>query len=322
MSLPSIVKPTIIQGPCYLLHGGIATYFKKGLQVSDEVQSWTPDSDFGKLGERHKSRVFKISGVPTGMLTSGYLDYVYAAHKSPGTKIGRTIITGAAVICSITESAQYSFNKAGIFTPPNLFAGPTSTAFEQVTYLAIGDLSKTPLDAAFLRTYTGSLTPDTTFDETKVISDLYSAALGTRTSPYNGMGSLNGFRITFSHDVKMIEAGDVGIGDAILKDCGAGASFIPSNLAESDIDTLLGIEGTAATLPGQEYGKGSGGTKEDLVITGTQLGWAFTLKNAGAKKQDRQYLIGEHRHKELQFVNAPVSASGVRSPYFAYTAPS
>jgi len=320
--MSNVILPTLIQGPCYLVHGGIATYFKNGLQVSDEVQSWTPDSDFGKLGERHKSRTYKLSGVPVGMLTTGYLDYVYAAHKAPATKIGHSIITGAAVICSLAESKTYSFNKAGIFTPPNLMAGPSGTIFEQITYLAIGDVSVQPTNAAFLKTITDSLTPDTTFDETKIVSDIYKGALGSRTSPFDGIGSMTGFKFNFSHDVKLIETGDVGIGDAILKDCGAGASFIPSNLTEANCDSLLGIQDTTAVLPGQEYGKGVSGAKEDLVITGTQVGWVFTLKNAGAKKQDRQYLVGEHRHKELQFVNAPVTAAGVRSAYFAYTAPS
>jgi len=320
--MANVILPTVIQGECYVLHGGIATYFKKGLTITDDVQSWTPESDKGKLGDRHKSRSYKISGIPVGMLTTGYLDYVYAAHKSPSTKIGRSIITGACVICSIVEAKQYSFNKAGIFMPPNLMAGPNGTAFEQVTYLAIGDVTAQPLNAAFLRTLTSSLTPDTTFDETKIISDIYKAALGVRTTPFDGIGSLTGFKLPFSHTVKLIESGDVGIADAILTDVGVGASFIPSNLTEAQCDAMLAIQDTTATLPGQEYGKGVSGTKEDLVITGTQIGWVFTLKNAGAKKQDRQYLVGEHRHKEIQFVNAPITTTGLRAAYFAYTAPS
>ena len=40
----SIVLPSLIQGQCYLLHGGVVTYFKNGIQLSDDVVSWTPES--------------------------------------------------------------------------------------------------------------------------------------------------------------------------------------------------------------------------------------------------------------------------------------
>jgi len=317
--MSNVVLPLLIQGQCFLTHGGVTVYFKNGIQTSDDVVSWTPESDGGKMGDRHKARSYKITGTPVGMLNSGFLNYAYAAHKAPSTTIGRTILNGAAVIYSVVENASYSFNVAGIFKPANIFAGPTGTVFEAMDWLAMGDVTKQPTNAAFLRTG-GSFTADTTYDETRIITDIYSAALGSRTTPYNAIGSMAGFKITFTSDVQMVPAGDVGWADAILKDVGLAASFVPSNLTEAQVDALLNIEGATATLPGQEYAKGISGTKEDLVITGTQLGWVFTCKNMGAKKQARQYLVGQHRHKEIEFANGPTYASGVRNPYFAFTA--
>ena len=97
----SVVLPLLIQGQCFLVHGGVTTYFKNGIQVSDDVVSWTPESDGGKMGDRHKARSYKLSGTPVGMLSAGFLNYAYAAHLAPATTIGRSILNGAAVIYSV-----------------------------------------------------------------------------------------------------------------------------------------------------------------------------------------------------------------------------
>ena len=318
--MANVVLPLLIQGQCFLTHGGVTVYFKNGIQVSDDVVSWTPESDGGKMGDRHKARSYKITGTPVGMLTSGFLNYAYAAHLAPATTIGRTIMTGPAVVFSVVENVSYSFNTAGVFKPGNIFAGPTGTLFEAMDWLAMGNVTSQPTSAAFLRTG-GAFVADTSYDETKIISDIYSAALGARATPYNAMGSMAGFKLTFTQEVTMVPAGDVGWADAILKDIGLTASFVPSNLTETQVDALLAIQNTTATLPGQEYAKGVAGTKEDLVITGTQIGWVFTGKFMGAKKQARQYMVGQHRHKEIEFANGPTYTTGVRNPYFAFTAP-
>ena len=318
--MADIILPSLIQGPCYLSHGGVVTYFKNGVQLADDVVSWTPESDGGKMGERHKARSYKLSGTPVGMLTAAALNYYYAALLAPSTKIGRSIITGPAVLYSVVQNASYSFNKAGLSKPPGLFAGPTGTVFEALEYLAIGDVTKQPTNAAFLKT-AGAYVADLSYDETKIVTDIYKAALGGRAAPFDGMGSMAGFKFNFSHEVHLEPAGDVGWADAILKDVGAGASFVPSNLSDAEVDSVLGVQDAAATLPGQEYAKGVAGVKEDLVVTGTQLGWVFKLKKAGAKKQARQFVVGGHRHKELEFVNGPTYTAGVRDPYFAFTAP-
>ena len=60
---------------------------------------------------------------------------------------------------------------------------------------------------------------------------------------------------------------------------------------------------------------------EDLVISGTQVGWIFNAKQMGLKKVDRDFIIDGHRHKEATFVNRQKTAAGVVQPLLAYTAP-
>src|ERR1700744_1827826 len=123
--MSNVSLPTLIQGQCFLTHGGVTVYFKNGIQVSDDVVSWTPESDSGKLGDRHKARSYKITGTPVGMLSSGFLNYAYAAHLSPPPTSGRSVINGQAVIFSVVKNVSSIFETAGVFNPANLFAGPT-----------------------------------------------------------------------------------------------------------------------------------------------------------------------------------------------------
>lgn len=315
--MSNIVLPLVISGKCYVVVGGVHLYFQKGLTISEDVESWNPASDWGKTGERHKSRALKISGTPVGMLTTGILDYFYAALLSPSTKIGKTIITGAAVVHDLDSNLSYSVNKSGLFTPPTLTCSPLETLFGAATWLGIGDISVQPTNAAFLETL-GTATADTTYDESKIITDIYSAALGARSTPYSAMGSLNGFKFSPSHEVKMFPSADVGWADAKLTDVGLGVSFVPSNLTDAQLNTLRLIQDTGALLPGQQYAKAG----EDLIVTGTQVGWIFNAKQVGLKKIDRDFMIDGHRHKEAQLVNRQKSTTGVVQPLMAYTAPS
>ena len=79
----TIVLPTIIQGPAYILHGGVVIYTESDVTVEEIVETWTPKSTFGDLGERLKSRMFRVSATPVGMVTSGLLNYFFCrAHRA------------------------------------------------------------------------------------------------------------------------------------------------------------------------------------------------------------------------------------------------
>ena len=47
-----IVTPSVIQGPAYILHGGVVQYVESDIIVDEAVESWTPKSTFGDAGER------------------------------------------------------------------------------------------------------------------------------------------------------------------------------------------------------------------------------------------------------------------------------
>lgn len=321
----SIVLPTVIQGPAYIGHGGVVLYVEEDITVEELVESWTPKTTFGEAGQRHKSRMFKISAKPVGMLTSGILNYFYEAHLAPQTYVGVSIFpvsNYALTIYSITENKTYGYVRAGIGSVPDLFCSPTKTLFGSMSWLAIGAAATSPTNANFLKITSGTISADTSFDMAKIKSDIYQGVLGALTSPFNSLGGMDGFMFKFGYKPKNIPASDTGIADIILDSDGfnLAVQFAASNLTEAQVDTLCGYQDTGAVLPGQAYGNAA--KAGDLVLTGFTYGWVFTAKKVGARSAKRIYKIGEHRFPNgaIEMVNQMTNTTGVPDPLFAYTA--
>jgi hypothetical protein len=321
----SIVLPTVIQGPAYIGHGGVIMYVESDIQVEEQVESWTPKTTFGDAGLRHKSRMFKLTFKPVGMLTSALLNYFYEAHLAPQTYVGVSIFPAsnfAVTIFSITENKTYGYARGGIWQPPDFNPTPTKTLFGSMSLITIGAAATAPTVANFLKATSGTITADTSFDAGKIKSDIYQGVLGSLSAPYNSLGGMDGFMLKFGYKPKTIPASDVGIADIILDSDGFNltAQFAPSNLTEAQVDTLLAYQGTAAILPGQAYGGGS--LAGNLVLTGVVYGWVFQANQLGARSAKRIYKIGEHRFPNgaIEMVNNLTNTTGVPNPLFGFTA--
>jgi hypothetical protein len=297
--------------------GSTVLHVQNDISVNENVESWTPTTAWGPIDERHRSRKDVISFTPVGIVSAALLDLLYAAHLAPGTKVGSTVLSGTVAIASLTENKTYTWQRGGMTKAPNLQLRPTSTAFGSMELTCIGGAAVQPTVATYWHAAEGVAAADITFEESGIISDIYSAALGARSAPYSAMGGMDGFEIQFGMQTADVPSSDVGIADIILSGVSVGASFAPSNLTEAQVLTLLGKQDTGAVLPGMSYAKAN----EDLVITGTQTGWVFTLKKVGAKRTDRIYAIGQHRFRGLEMVQKHTWTSGVRDALFAYTAP-
>lgn len=321
--MANVVLPIIIQGPAYITHGGVTLFTQQDVTVTPNIASWNPASSYGPLGERFISRSYTITATPVGQLNATLIEYLYAAHLAPGDAVGHSIIplsNDALVINSIAEMKKYTYHRAGLSRPPNLVLSPAATAFGPAEWTALIDGGVQPENAAAYKTNEEVLASvATSFEESEIVTDIYSAALGARSSPFNAMGSMDGFTLEFPFNLAPVTAGDVGVADIFLAGLSLAARFIPSNLSEANLDTLLAVQNTGAVLPGQSFAKAS----EDLVITGTQSGWVFTAKQVGAKEDSgRIYQTGQHRHRGLVFAHRRVWTAGVEVAQFAYTSPS
>ena len=319
--MSDVILPSIIQGPAYITHGGVTTFVQKDIAVTVNSESWNPESALGPIGERLKARTAKITITPVGAVTAANLAYYYREHLLPATYIGASMCASALVIVSIPNALKYTWAKTAKVKSPSLHCGPGKTAFGSMEFEAIGDPAIQPLTAAHLKTAEEAAgTLSTGFEESTITSDIYKAAYGS--SPYDAMGSMDGFDITFGLMPKKIAAGDVGYADIILGGVSIEASFAPSNLTETQVDGLLKLDGAEALLPGQEFARGAAatpGTAKDLVITGTQLAAVFTIKAVGAKEAGYTYQLGEHRLKAIKFVNSRRWTTGAETALFAHS---
>jgi hypothetical protein len=322
----TIVTPTIIQGPAYILHGGVVIYVEQDITVEEQVETWNPKSTFGLIGERLKSRSFKITATPVGMITAALMSYFYEAFIAPQTYVGVSIIPTsnfALTICSLAENKTYGYVRAGLSEVPDFSCGPTKTAFGKASWTAIGAAATAPTNANFLKAAIGAITADTTFSASKIESDIYQGVLGSLGAPLNSLGSMDGFGFKFGYKTKNIVASDVGIADIILDSDGfmLSVAFAPSNLTEAQVDTWLNYQGANAVLPGQAFG-GSATGAGNLVLTGVTYGWVFTANAVGPKSAKRVYQIGEHRFPNgaIELTNQLTVTTGVPNPLFSYTA--
>jgi hypothetical protein len=311
----SLVIPTIIQGPAYLKVGtGPVVYVQNDISVSEQVESWNPESQHGPLGERHKSRKEVFSFTPVGMIMDTLLDWFYGHFITP-PPMGTSLMTGAVALYSLAEDKSYTWARGGLTKPPGLILKPTATAYGAGEVTAIGKAATAPTAVDSWKTSGVLGTPDATFNEESIISDIYSAALGARVAPYNAMGAIDGFELDFNYQTVETPAADLGIAGIYLKGLSTAARFAPSNLTDDEVDALLGTQGPTAVLPGQNYSK----AEEDLVIAGLSS-YEFTLKRAGAKLANRVFAVGQHRHKVLEFATHRTWLAGVADPLFAHAA--
>jgi hypothetical protein len=281
-----------------------AFFYSQGdIGVKVDRQSFKIASAYGTRDERHKSMKTVISFTPVGELRS--TAYV-AKHfpYGPGD-IGKSIFTvagGALDIWSIPEGKKYSWTRGAISKYPKLTLAPTKSAYGDIEFTAIGKAATLPTAADFMRTISSSAFADTSYDDTKVFTDIYNAALGVRSSPYAAMGGMEGFEVEPMLTVKEIPASDIGIADILVDDIWLAVRFAPSSLTEAEIDTLMNIQGTGAILPGLSYAK----ALEDLVISSSSF--TVTAAKVGVKSYEGVYGVA-HRHKVLEFT--PVRAGSV-----------
>jgi|ERR1017187_5071102 hypothetical protein len=314
------IKPLVISGKSYVIIDATTVIrMKKGLRVTEEAVGWDTESQWGPTGKRKKATALKIAGTPEGEITTTFLDYMYALLLTTGRgNLGKSIVGHSVVICDIDNGDTFAGNNAGLFKPSDLMLGPGGTAFGEAQWIDIGDPAKEPNDAAYLVTLGSLGSPDATRNEANIISDLYSLKLGSRSTPFDAMGTMNGLKISIGQTNKLFECGDVGYGDCKAMSVALGASFIPSNLSAAQFLTLRTIQGTGVTMAGQEYAHAS----EDLTATGLQVGWQFVCKQMGIEKADQFYGADDYRNKEVTFVNRSRSTAGLPLAYLAYTAPS
>ena len=314
------ILPTIIVGPAIVTWNGYSYYFKNGIKSEFKRETFFVETDFdGKIDERAKTQMTTVSGTPVGMLSSAGISAMFPYAVSA---IGKSIFGASNLPLIIVtkfggtgnNGQTITYPRAALSKLPQLRLKPSDTLFGDLAFTCLGDPTVQSNTANAWNTIASATFADTTFDETQIITDIYSAAYGS--SPYNAIGSMAGFEIEIAMETSAITADDFGVVDMILKSLAATAKFAPSNLTEVQVNTLLNQDGTGYIFPGQSLSKAN----KDLVITGTGNAahtLTCTIKNAGPKQAGYLYSTDKHRHEAIEFTSKRTWTSGVANALFS-----
>lgn len=309
-------QPTVVQGPAWVSHNGQVYYSQGNVDISYDYETWNPTvSHGGKLGDRLKSKMAKVSFTPSGMVNAAI-----AAKHWPYTaaSIGASIFTGAAlpvVINPVVGSAQnkVTFARGGISKMPSLSMTTLKTVFGPMEITCLGN----PAIGSSGGAYFQAIAPagaDASFDETLIISPRYVASFTDNA----GVGFTNveaddaGFEIEPVLELKPTSMANYGVIDIFVDSLGLRAKFKPiaANststqvaLTEAQIVTGIGLQDTTSLKPGDVIGQAT-----DLVISGTGL--TFTGKYMGLSAAKLVYAIGEFREGDVAFVNKRTWTAG------------
>ena len=229
--------------------------------------------------------------------------------------VGKSIfgIVATPLIIWTVDGRKITYHRAGLQTTPNLVLRPSATLIGgDMTFRAIGIAATEQTDPAFLLTRSTLGFTDQTFDESKLVTDIYSAAFGT--TPYDAIGAMDGFEIDIKTETTDIETDDFGLVDTVIKSLVATAKFKPSNLTEAQVDTLLNYQDAAAILPGKSFS--TAGT--DLIISGVSGTLVATLYKAGPHQNAQEYKTAAHVHDTIEFVSKRTWTTGVANKLWSF----
>lgn len=313
MSTP--VLPVIIRGPGIVVHNSYAYYFgTEGVKVKIARKTEKTEDDFyGHLDETsHGGPMVDLEFTPTGMIRSLVKPFPYGpTNLVAGWYTGASILSGTTYI-QTKAGQRILYQRSGISKCPTLTLSPRKQVFGSMTISAINKIDVQPTDAAALKVLSSTAFADTTFDETKIIKDIYTATLGTRLSPFDAIGARNGFEVEFTLGIDDVEDDNVGVADKLLTSVQAKVKFAPNNLTEAQVDELAQWQGTDAILAGQSVSRGPGSVVEDLVIDADAL--TVTLHKAGLVTGEHGYGAKLDRNGNLEFVSRMGFTTGAPNP--------
>jgi hypothetical protein len=316
------ILPTIIVSPAIVTWNGYSYYFKKGIKADFKRETFKVDSDLaGQFDERMKSQMTVVTGQPVGALSTASLNacFPYAVTQIGASIFGSTdlplvIVTRFGGTNNAGQTITYP--RAAVTKLPQLRLKPTDTLFGEMEFTCLGDPTVQPNSANAWETIASATFADTTFDETQIITDIYTASYGA--SPFNAIGSMAGFEVDITMAVNQITADDFGIVDMTLKELTAAAKFAPSNLTQAQVAALLAYQGSGYVQPGQSLSLAN----TDLVITGSGNGAHYltaTIKKAGPKQATFMYDAAKHRFDAVEFTSKRTWTSGAANALWTLT---
>lgn len=317
--------PLRITGPAVVVFNGQTYYFQDGLKGSLKRNTeQIKVDDFGAIAAIAKNFVVEFTGKPAGVLDDAYIGSMFPdARNMHGQSIfgasDLPLIIWALHPFDVSDLNKVTWARGAISKSPSLLMSATRGQLVQgeigFTCLMASDFDLTAADAwyeAVNAAYSG-----TALDLDAIRYARYTAALGSRSAPYDEMLAIDGFTLEANFGTKDIEVDNFGIIDRVYDADSyiASVKFKPANLKKAEADALIKIQDTTALLPGDVIGGGS----EDLVITSDKF--ITTLKNCDASDSNDLYQTGVLQRGEIMFINAAHFTTGTADAAFSFETP-
>ncbi len=320
--MSSSVLPVVIRGSGCLIANSYAFYWKDNCTVKlARATDVIPSDFFGPLDDRMKSQAVDISFTPVGMMpttNAGWAKYYPYGPTAMVTasSVGSSIFTGTGVLAT-AAGVQTTYERVGILKSPSLMLSPRKTAFGPMTFRCINQINVQPTSATALVSIASAAFTDASFDPTKIITDIYTASLGSRGAPYSAMGARNGFEIEPVYETSDAEDDNVGIADTLLSGIRFKTRFAPNNLTEAQVQALANWQGTGAIIPGMSVAAGVSGTPENLIIDANSH--TAMVYAVGVTSSEHGFGVKVDRNGQIEFAQQYLFTTGVPNALLALT---
>ncbi len=290
------------------MFNGVTYYFQDGLKGSLKRNTANIVVDnFGEIAQIAKDMIVEFTGKPAGRLDAAYLGSMFpdARNKHGSSIFGSTdlpLIIWAQHPFNGSDLNKVTWKRGAISKSPTILCTATRGQIigGEITFtvLMASDFILTAA-SAWYSAVNAAFTADT-LDIDEIRYGRYTAALGSRSSPYDSMLAIDGFNIEATFATKDIEVDNYGVIDRVYDASSytATCKFKPANLLKAEVDSLIQLQDTTALLPGDVIG----GSNEDLVISSDAF--IVTLSNCGALGSEDLYQTGVLQRGEVMFVNA------------------
>lgn len=291
--------PTIIAGPAIVQFNSQTYYTEGDVTVSLRRDTFNVATALhGTIDTRLSGQMVEITFKPVGALDTVAK---YLAHAA--TAVGTLLVNQASpktVVVWGKDGVKQTWHSGFISRLPEFTLSATKTAIGAITLTCLGDPTKSLTDAAAWNTTASAALSDTSFDETKIVTPAYTAALG---SVFTGLAAQDGFTFQPSLSVSMKRVDNYGPVNAMITDLVYAVRFTPVGLTEAELWAACNLQGTSAVVPGASLS-----TSNDLVISAGAV--SFTLAKAGIASALTQYGLEPLRLGEVAFVNRKTFSSG------------
>jgi len=310
----ALTRNSIIRGPCQVSYAGKTTYTKSDVRLSLGYSTFDiVNSAFGTVENRVEQRTATVEFEPVGVLSPTSINFWDYGTKLAGDPFLPADQDNNLVIWSYygTGTRVTIFN-ASPTKLPDLILATTKTVAGPVTFTGLGKGlpslvdQDTPDSFAFFEENVGK--PSDDFNPDEVITETYSAHVGSLASPWDDLHTAAGWTCSFDLNLQPVTVDSHGLIDWTI-----------GNVTAKARAQLIGITETQAksALLTLDVKRGTPIVYNSLVIAGTHIN--LTLTSAAAKIIPMQWGLNTLRLADVEFTGVRTTSGGKVQPVYTLT---